>query len=233
MAKGELDAVSKSVSNKITDLLECEPIAAVVSNIGTECVQIYLESELIKLAGNVNINPALNLKNHQVPVIALTLIENYKWESIEDFTLCFRRAIGGMYGEIFRLDGAVIGLWMSKYLEEKYDALEQQKHQIKHQEVQANRTLASSSLSDELKKKSAAFGAGSEYYKQAEQIAAKLTEPINQPTDNRKENDIMRKKIENPYKYFTVRGIKLMATSQEQAERIVEGMIKRGDLIEE
>jgi hypothetical protein len=131
---GKYDQVSKTVSNRVSDLLECEPIESLLRHVGERGVKSYVESELIKLAANVNVNQALNLKDFQVPIIADHLIQNYKWESLEDFTLCFRRAAAGIYGEIFRIDGAVIGQWMSRYLDEKYDALEQKKRKQAEQE---------------------------------------------------------------------------------------------------
>lgn len=124
---GRFDAIAKSVPNRVAELLDCETISGLMDHAGKQPVQTYLEIEIVKLAASVNVNPALNLKDHQVPQIAEMLIETYKWESLEDFTLCFRRGTMGFYGEIYRLDGAVIGTWMARYLEEKYDALEQRK----------------------------------------------------------------------------------------------------------
>lgn len=129
------------MSNRVSDLLECEPIESLLRHVGERGVKSYVEAEIIKLAANVNVNQALNLKDHQVPVIADHLIQNYKWESLEDFTLCFRRAACGLYGEIYRIDGAVIGQWMSRYLDEKYDALEQRKEKIKPEKVIAKREM--------------------------------------------------------------------------------------------
>jgi hypothetical protein len=130
----KFDELAKSVPNRIADLLDCEPIESLIRHSGKDGVQAYLECEIIKLAANFNGNPALNIKAYQVPMIAEQLLENYKWESIEDFTLCFRKAAAGMYGEIYRIDGAVIGQWFSRYLDEKYDALEQRKAKEKYQE---------------------------------------------------------------------------------------------------
>ena len=127
LAVGKYAEISQNVSNKISDLLDCEPIASLISHAGGQRVEQYVAAEIVKLAANVNINPTLNIKSHQIPTIAQGLIENYKWESLEDFTLCFRRAAAGLYGEIYRVDAAVIGQWFSRYLDEKYDALEQKK----------------------------------------------------------------------------------------------------------
>lgn len=143
---GKFDTVSRTIPNRISDLLDCEPIASLITHAGSDIVKAYVESELIKLAANFNGNPALNLKDYQVPLIAEMLIENYRWESIEDFTLCFRKASAGLYGEIYRIDGAVIGQWFSRYLDEKYQALEERKQKEKQlekapREANPDRTL--------------------------------------------------------------------------------------------
>lgn len=185
---GKLDEVSKSVPNKVSEILDREPIASLVVNAGKENVQMYVESEIIKLAANVNVNNSLNIKDYQVSVIAEHLIENYKWESIEDFTLCFRRGSAGLYGEIFRLDGAVIGNWMAKYLDEKYDALEQRKNKEK-KETDA---VDFFKLTQEGQKK---FGKDSEYYKEAEKMAKKLISKVYDPNDNSRENEFQKFKM--------------------------------------
>jgi hypothetical protein len=175
----KFDELAKSVPNKISDLLDCEPIESLIRHSSQDSVQAYLEAEIIKLAANFNGNPALNIKTYQVPLIAEQLIENYKWESIEDFTLCFRRASAGLYGEIYRIDGAVIGQWFSCYLDEKYDALEQAKAKIKHQEkAQPVKDVVD----------------GSKYIKQ---ILENLGVP-NKEHGPREETEFQRHKLENP-----------------------------------
>jgi len=126
----------------------------------------------------VNVNQALNLKDAQVPIIADHLLQNYKWESIEDFTICFRRAAAGLYGEIYRIDGAVIGQWFSRYLDEKYDALEQKKEKEKP-EKQEKVNRASSSHADACIK----------------QMLENLGVPSEDPNSNAKENEFQRHKI--------------------------------------
>lgn len=176
----KFDEVARGVPSKVSELLDCEPIESLIRHAGQKTVQMYLEAELIKLAGNFNGNPALNLKDYQVPVIAEQLIENYKWESIEDFTLCFRRASSGMYGEIYRIDGAVIGQWFARYLDEKYDALEQRQKKAKtEKEPRINEVVD-----------------GSKYIAQ---MLENLGVPNEREKDNSKENAYQRHKLDNPY----------------------------------
>jgi hypothetical protein len=84
----------------------------------------YIEHELIILAAMVNVDQRLNIQGHQLPVIAQELYNNFKAESMEDISVCFRRGSTGAYGEIYRLDAAVISGWMRHYLEEKYQVIE-------------------------------------------------------------------------------------------------------------
>lgn len=165
------------VPNKVSAILQCEPIESLISHVGSKTVEIYVASEIARLAANLNINPALNVKSFQIPTIAQGLIENYKWESIEDFTLCFRRAAAGLYGEIFRLDGAVIGQWMSRYLDEKYDALEQRKAKFKPEKTVVREN--NSEHADACIKK----------------ILENLGAPVSRDENNAKENAYQREKI--------------------------------------
>lgn len=188
LVTGKFDEISKTVSNRVSDLLDCEPITALISHAGSKRVEEYVAAEIVKLAANVNINPALNVKGFQIPVIAQHLIENYKWESIEDFTLCFRRAAAGLYGEIYRIDGAVIGQWMSRYLDEKYDALEQKKKKLAEQE-----------------KKPIQRGFSDHADKCIQQILENLGAP-KQEENNAKENEFQRTKMSyTPPSYEEVR----------------------------
>lgn len=177
---GEFDSLSAKVPNRISEVLDCEPIESLIKHVGRETIQVYLKGELTRLALNFNGNPALNLKTYQMDTIADQLIENYKWESIEDFTLCFRRASCGLYGEIYRIDGAVIGQWFSRYLDEKYDALEQRKAKEKHQEK-------------ELRVNNAVDGS-----KYIAQMIENLGVPKGEPTP-REETEFQKFKLQNQY----------------------------------
>lgn len=96
----------------------------------------YIQDELVILASQVNINSNLNLQAHQLPVIAQAIYDNFKTESIEDIILCFRKGAAGFYGQIFRLDGAVIIDWMQKYLEEKYSIVESKIYERKREDAE-------------------------------------------------------------------------------------------------
>lgn len=209
------EQISTAVSNKVSDLLECEPIESLIKHSGEDTVNLYLQHELIKLAANINVNQALNLKNDQVPVIASHLMENYKWESIEDFTLCFRRASMGLYGEIFRVDGAVIGQWFSRYLDEKYDALEQKKKKEKEKPDDWKPLV---------KKYTPGFG---------KSVMQKYLEDLGVPPkdDNSKENEYQRFKMTMPNKQPTAEDKRMVDLRIQYARECTElqtGRLKPG-----
>jgi hypothetical protein len=128
----------------------------------------------------VNIDQRLNIQPHQVRFIAQGLLETFSYESLADIHLCLKRGAMGMYGEIYRIDAAVITVWMQSYLDEKYDALEQRKAKEKHLDKQEPRTKEAVD--------------GSKYLQQILENIGHVPEP---EKDNRKENGYQRYKLED------------------------------------
>lgn len=86
----------------------------------------YIEFELITMTSMLNMNPGLLLQKHQLPEVAKQLFDNFKMESLEDFSIAFKRGAMGFYNPdgLFRVDGAVVTQWVRAYLEEKYSYIE-------------------------------------------------------------------------------------------------------------
>ena len=101
------------------------PLVMVEKVTGPEGILYAIEIALTDIIRVVNIDSRLNIQPHQTRIIAETIFENFKTESLEDFKLAFRRGSAGFYGEIYRLDGAVIVRWVQCYLEEKYTIVDQ------------------------------------------------------------------------------------------------------------
>lgn len=98
------------------------PICEVVRAIGSRDVAIALDIQLTRLVSNLNLKWSIN--DSQIKTIVEDIIDKYPNESIEDFVLCFKSARQGNYGELVRLDSAIIFRWIQEYLDAKYEALE-------------------------------------------------------------------------------------------------------------
>jgi hypothetical protein len=101
-----------------------KPISTLVRTEALSKIEVkqILDIHLTKLASSFNMN--LNLKDHQIKVIVEDLLEKYSDESIEDFILLFKKARQGEFGEVYRIDSAVIFGWMKIHLEQKYQTIE-------------------------------------------------------------------------------------------------------------
>src|SRR5690606_23664867 len=100
----------------------------VVAVAGEKEVVKYVHFELIKLASLLSVGA--NLTDTQASFIAEELIRVFPNETLADFKLCFQRGAIGQYNingekDIFRMDGIVLRRWMEKYLEEKYQVVEE------------------------------------------------------------------------------------------------------------
>jgi hypothetical protein len=113
-----------------------------------------IEFELNKLAQSVNVDQRLTLQRHQVPVIAEMIYDNWKTISLEEVALCLKRGGAGAYGEIFRLDGAVITSWLTVYAEERayLSEIQVQKEAKKHEEAEVDYAAFKKRLDEERSK---------------------------------------------------------------------------------
>lgn len=99
-----------------------------------ENLVLAIEFEILSATGRLNLNPNLTLKPGQAPQIAKIIFDTFKTETLGDLKLAFARGAAGLYGEIYRLDGAVLVKWIQAYLEEKYAVVEQIHQKRKEQE---------------------------------------------------------------------------------------------------
>ena len=207
-------AIIAHVGLAVADILDAPPIAMLKKELPPEdqdVLDTFLIIQLQNLSESVNIDPRLNLQAHQIPAIARQLIELFPVESLEDFVLCFRRGALGFYGSIFRIDAAVLTEWMGKHLDEKYQLIEAKTVAQKLQTTKDNEVNYE------------AFKARSEELFKKEDSRHKVATILN-------DADYVKRRFETPYKYYTVEGLQVYATSQLHAEELVEAMIKRGEL---
>lgn len=113
------------MGNSPKDLLGRPNIAMLMKAVDPALPESFLARQLERLVESVNVDARLNMRPEQITMIAEDLVDTFPVESLEDFVLCFRRAIMGMYGVIYKIDMSVICTWMAEYLEEKYLYVEQ------------------------------------------------------------------------------------------------------------
>lgn len=117
--------VDKIVKNAI-------PIATIRRYVDPGVVEGTLDFHLTRLIESLNLK--WNIQTSQIKQIVEDLIDKYQYESLEDFILIFKRARQGEFGELYRLDSAVIFGWMERYLDEKYEVTERLHKTIKAKE---------------------------------------------------------------------------------------------------
>lgn len=108
-------SLSKVVSSSI-------PISVLEKNTSRKEVLKALDGMVTRLAASINLNN--NLNDFQIKVIVEDLYDRYHNESLEDFMLMFKKARQGEFGTIYTLHSAVVFEWMTKYLEQKYQVIE-------------------------------------------------------------------------------------------------------------
>jgi len=129
-----MQTASNLLPSKIENVFDQPKVSELVKAVGINAILNQVEFEITKLAAMVNTGG--NLNNAQIQFIAEQLIEKYPMETLADFKICFTRALTGNYGDVFRLDTIIIFGWMEKYLNEKYQVLEQQLAKGKNKRVE-------------------------------------------------------------------------------------------------
>lgn len=107
---------------KIEQVFDYPTVADQIKAVGEAPILNQIEFELECLADLMSVGG--NLTTAQIVFIAKQLIEIFPAETLADFKICFHRGAIGQYGPIQRMDGITLREWMEKYLEEKYQVLE-------------------------------------------------------------------------------------------------------------
>lgn len=100
------------------------PISVMIRTTGALGVKQSLDILITRLLHSFNLNLTINEKSIQIPMIVNDLIERYPNETIEDFAYIFKQARQGAYGQVFRIDSAVIFGWVTQHIEDKYKVKE-------------------------------------------------------------------------------------------------------------
>jgi hypothetical protein len=134
----KFDEASRLMPTRIEQVFDQPKVNELILAIGATEVKNQVEYEVTVLASLVNTGG--NLSNAQVTFIAEQLIQKFPTESIADFKICFQRGLTGNYGQIFRMDSIVLFDWMEKYLDEKYQVMEDKlmKEKENHYKIPTN-----------------------------------------------------------------------------------------------
>lgn len=122
MAQGNFADATRALPRAFKEVYAQPKIREQVKAIGDAPVKAMIELQLARLASLMVTGG--NLNDAMTDFISSELMDLYPTESIADIKLCLERGAMGRYGEIQRMDGVTIGLWMGKYLEEKYTEME-------------------------------------------------------------------------------------------------------------
>jgi hypothetical protein len=122
MQAGKFAEATKLLPRAFREIYAHPKICEQVTALGSVKVKTMIEFQLARLASLMVTGG--NLNDTLVDFIAGELMDMYPTESVADIKLCLERGAMGRYGEIQRMDGVTIGVWMQKYLDEKYEELE-------------------------------------------------------------------------------------------------------------
>lgn len=209
LSEGKLKDLRDSMPIAIADAIrQGEPLVMMEKVTGENSIIRYIEFELIETTRMMNMNPGLLLQKHQIPLVAKTLYDNFKNESLEDFSLALKRGAAGFYNPegLFRLDGAVITQWIQRYLEEKYAHIEQEtlrvKSGLKKEETEVDYKL-------HIKRKEEERNGFIDEKRQKEIADAKKNN----------EYEIYKLKISDAKRKYWLDGMTIDATSEEEARK--------------
>ena len=129
LQEGKLDRVAALMPLRIEEAVKGTPISVVARVVDPLRIEAFLAFLLTKEVADMwNGDQRLNLQSHQIPIIAKSIMQDYPNENLADFTLCFRRGVMGKYTDkqekLLRIDGAVIFSWIDRYMDEKYQVIE-------------------------------------------------------------------------------------------------------------
>lgn len=64
-------------------------------------------------------NTGQNMNQDQIAQLTDMILQDYYYLKIDDLKLCFKNAMKGRYGQVYRIDGPVILSWLEKYKQER------------------------------------------------------------------------------------------------------------------
>ncbi len=212
------------------------PLAELKRVIGAKGIAQAIDIQLTKLVASLNVK--WNLNEHQIKTIIEDLMDKFPNETIEDFILVFKKARQNEYGEVFRLDSAVVFGWVEKYLDEKYQVIEGllMKEKDKMYEKPPKPKKLDPDDPDYEDPNAPEFHWHDAWLENLRRETAPISN-IPKMSDDEitrlgKEKPPLKRALTSGWAEYEVRCIKVHAEDQAHAERIVETAIRHG-LLEE
>lgn len=215
LAAGNYTEVAKLLPSKINLAIKQPPICDLIKVVGKGRLVVFLQIELVKLTERISIGNNINAA--QLEFISTQLVEFFPGESLADFKICFERGCMGQYGEIFRMDGIVIRQWMEKYLDEKYQVIEEELKKSPDKMYQPSEVKTHDERHSEWLDK---------WQKEVGGVGNKVPAMTDQDVRRFGQEKPERHSLTAGYKYFDVNGKGIYATSQEHAEELAGIMMK-------
>ena len=127
-----MELVRLSHSITIQDSLKAPILKNLEAQYGKDNLATVIAYQIMQTAAFFNLGN--NIREDQALETAYLILEKYPSETLEDFTLVFKNAKTGKYGELYnRLDGQTIFKWIEAHLDQKAEIREQL-----HQKQKAN-----------------------------------------------------------------------------------------------
>lgn len=102
----------------------CTTPYPIIKNMGVEKKDIVKQVYLIVLRFNRLLNVSKPMDDEQMTVLALDLVEAFKYDTLEDVILLFKMARNLKFGNIYRIDPPIILSWLPQYFEMKAEQRE-------------------------------------------------------------------------------------------------------------
>jgi hypothetical protein len=130
-----IEIIKLSNSITIKDSLTAPILRSLEAKYGKDDLATVIAYQIMQTAAFFNLGN--NIREDQALETAYLILEKYPAETLQDFTLVFKNAKTGRYGELYnRLDGQTIFKWIEAYLEQKAEYREQLHQQQKVQGFQ-------------------------------------------------------------------------------------------------
>ncbi len=125
-----IEIIKLSNSITIKDSLTAPILRSLEAKYGKDDLATVIAYQIMQTAAFFNLGN--NIREDQALETAYLILEKYPAETLQDFTLVFKNAKTGRYGELYnRLDGQTIFKWIEAYLEQKAEYREQLHQQQK------------------------------------------------------------------------------------------------------